>query len=166
MGKKIYVDCTLEWAKLREQDRDMGPKDGSDTANTIEAVQGNYLVNCVINNDIKAKMIKDGIPAKGLQSQLFKTDNEGKLFYKAKRPHFNPKLNNQETGEKGVVFGPPKVFKEVDGELVEWAWEADGLIGNGSKATVKFDVWDGKITTLEAIKVTEHVKFEKTSGGF
>ena len=28
MGKKVYVDCELEWTKLRPEDRDMGPNDG------------------------------------------------------------------------------------------------------------------------------------------
>ena len=52
------------------------------------------------------------------------------------------------------------MLKRVDGEVVPWDWEVDGLIGNGSKATVKFDVWDGKITTLEKVCVTEHLKYE------
>ena len=113
-------------------------------------------------------MVADGIPNKGLQAQLFKTSKEGKAFYKATRPHFNPKFRNQETGEQGVVTGAPAVLKMVDGEYINWDWEADGLIGNGSKATVKFDVWDGKITTMEKVLVTEHLKYEANNdeGGF
>ena len=37
MGKKVYVECELEWTKLREEDRDMGPRDGSDMANNFDA---------------------------------------------------------------------------------------------------------------------------------
>jgi len=168
MGKKVYVECELEWTKLREEDRDMGPRDGSDMANNFDAKQGVYVVNCVIDDETKNKMVADGIPNKGLQAQLFKTSKEGKAFYKATRPHFNPKFRNQETGEQGVVTGAPAVLKMVDGEYVNWDWDADGLIGNGSKATVKFDVWDGKITTLEKVLVTEHLKYEANSdeGGF
>lgn len=168
MGKKVYVNCELEWTKLREEDRDMGPRDGSDMANNFDAKQGIYVVNCVIDDETKNKMVADGIPNKGLQAQLFKTSKEGKAFYKATRPHFNPKFRNQETGEQGVVTGAPAVLKMVDGEYVNWDWDADGLIGNGSKATVKFDVWDGKITTMEKVLVTEHLKYEANSdeGGF
>ena len=168
MGKKVYVECELEWTKLREEDRDMGPRDGSDMANNFDAKQGIYVVNCVIDDETKNKMVADGIPNKGLQAQLFKTSKEGKSFYKATRPHFNPKFRNQETGEQGVVTGAPAVLKMVDGEYVNWDWDADGLIGNGSKATVKFDVWDGKITTMEKVLVTEHLKYEANSdeGGF
>ena len=168
MGKKVYVECELEWTKLREEDRDMGPRDGSDMANNFDAKQGIYVVNCVIDEATKSKMVADGIPNKGLQAQLFKTSKEGKDFYKATRPHFNPKFRNQETGEQGVVTGAPAVLKMVDGEYINWDWEADGLIGNGSKATVKFDVWDGKITTMEKVLVTDHLKYEANNdeGGF
>ena len=168
MGKKVYVECELEWTKLREEDRDMGPRDGSDMANNFDAKQGIYVVNCVIDEATKSKMVADGIPNKGLQAQLFKTSKEGKDFYKATRPHFNPKFRNQETGEQGVVTGAPAVLKMVDGEYINWDWDADGLIGNGSKATVKFDVWDGKITTMEKVLVTEHLKYEANNdeGGF
>ena len=168
MGKKVYVECELEWTKLREEDRDMGPRDGSDMANNFDAKQGIYVVNCVIDEATKSKMVADGIPNKGLQAQLFKTSKEGKDFYKATRPHFNPKFRNQETGEQGVVTGAPAVLKMVDGEYTNWDWEEDGLIGNGSKATVKFDVWDGKITTMEKVLVTDHLKYEADNdeGGF
>ena len=168
MGKKVYVECELEWTKLREDDRDMGPRDGSDMANNFDAKQGIYVVNCVIDEATKNKMVADGIPNKGLQAQLFKVSKEGKDFYKATRPHVNPKFFDKETGEQGVVMGAPAVLKMVDGEYINWDWEADGLIGNGSKATVKFDVWDGKITTMEKVLVTDHLKYEADNdeGGF
>jgi len=170
MGKKVYVECELEWTKLREEDRDMGSNlmEGSDQRNNIEAKQGLYIVNCVIDGATKDQMVSDGIPNKGLQAQLFKVSKEGKDFYKATRAHFNPKFFDKETGEQGVVMGAPKVIKKVDGEYINWDWEEDGLIGNGSKAIVKFDVWDGKITTMEKVLVTEHLKYEANNdqGGF
>ena len=165
MGKKVYVECELEWTKLREEDRDMGPRDGSDMANNFDVKQGIYVVNCVIDDATKSKMVADGIPNKGLQAQLFKTSKEGKSFYKATRPHVNPKFFDKETGEQGVVMGAPKVLKMVEGEYVNWDWDTDGLIGNGSRATVKFDVWDGKITTMEKVLITDHLKYEPTSTG-
>jgi|TARA_R110000782_G_scaffold140853_2_gene233504 hypothetical protein len=165
MGKKVYVECELEWTKLREEDRDMGPNDGSDMANNFNAKQGIYVVNCIIDDEAKKKMVSEGIPNKGLQAQLFKTNKEGKDFYKATRPHFNPKFLNQETGEQGVVMGAPDMLKLVDGEYLPWSWDEDGLIGNGSKATVKFDVWDGKITTMEKVCVTEHLVYEANDRG-
>ena len=164
MGKKVYVECEVEWAKLRPEDRDMGPKDGSDLAKNFEDKQGIYVMNCLIDDDTKSKMVADGIPNKGLQAQLFKTNKEGRNFYKATRPHFNPKFKNQETGEQGVEVGPPEVLKIVVDEYVPWDWETDGLIWNGSKATVKFDVWDGKITTMEKVLVTELAEAPEQEG--
>lgn len=166
MGKKVYVNCELEWAKLRPEDRDMGPQDGSDMAKNFDDKQGVYVVNCMIDDATKSKMVSDGIPNKGLQAQLFKTNKDGRQFYKATRPHFNPKFKNQETGEQGVEIGPPVMLKEVDGEYLPWDWENDGLLGNGTKATLKFDVWDGKITTLEKVLVTEHVAYEREEAVF
>ena len=164
-SKYVYVDCTLEWAKLREEDRDMGPEDGSDMAKNFEDKQGVYVVNCYIDEGTRVKMIKDGIPDKGLQAQLFKTDKEGRVYYKATSPHFNPKFVDQETGEQGVIIGPPEVFDGEGDALTPWDWKSKGLIGNGTKAIVKFSVWDGKITTLQAIKVTDHVVYEREEVG-
>jgi hypothetical protein len=162
MGKTVVVECEIEWAKLREEDRDMGPNDGSDMALNMEAKQGVYVVNLLLTEESKAKMISDGVPNKGLQAQLFKTNKEGRMFYKATRPHFNPKFRNQETGEMGVTVGPPALFAKEGENYVPWDWDKYGLIGNGSKAIVKLDVWDGKITTLEKVAVTDHVVYEST----
>ena len=174
MGRKVYVkDVPIRWARLFESNRDMGPKDGSDVGDKLELIQGQYSVDLMLTPEIKKQMIADGIPNKGLQSQLFKTNNDGEEFYKAKRGHFNPKFVDQETGESGVVVGPPELLKLVDPEgphkrenMEPWDIEEDGFIGNDSIATVKFDVWDGKITTLEAVVITEHVPYEGQQGDF
>ena len=160
MGKTVLVECEVEWAKLRPEDRDMGPNDGSDMANTFAMKQGVYVVNLMLDEKTKSKMISDGVPNSGLQAQLFKTNKEGRMYYKSTRPHFNPKFTDQETGEQGVVVGPPAMFKKVDNDYVAWDWETDGLIGNGTKALVKLDVWEGKITTLEKLAVVDHVPYE------
>ena len=163
MGKTVVVECEIEWAKLREEDRDMGPNDGSDMAINMQAKQGVYVANLMLTEETKQKMIADGVPNKSLQAQLFKTDKEGRMYYKATRPHFNPKFKNLETGEQGVVVGPPAMFKKVGENHVPWDWETDGLIGNGSKVIVKLDVWEGKITQLEKVSVVEHVVYESNA---
>ena len=158
MGKKVFVECTLNWAKLQERDRDMGKNDGSDVSNKLQEIQGQYVVDCVIDQAAKDKMIAEGIPSKGLQAQLFKEYPDGTMYYKAKRGHFNPKFSGPD-GTPGVVVGPPKVIKETEDGYADWDWETDGLIGNGTKAEVKFDVWDGKITLLETVCITELVPY-------
>lgn len=166
MGKTIYIkDVKLQWAKLMESNRDMGLSDGSDVSNKLDEIQGQYVVDVMLT-DAQVQELKDaGIPHTGLQAQLFKQRKTGEKFYKAKRGHFNPKFKNEETGGMGVVVGPPNVFKvdEETGEVVPWVWETDGLLGNDTGGDVKFDVWDGKITTLEAVKVTDLVVYEQAA---
>lgn len=183
MGKKIKIeDVTLEWAKLTEDNRDMGPQDDSDTGVKISSTRGQYVVDVMITPEQEKEMKDSGIPSKGLQAQLFKQRDTGEKFYKAKRPHYNPKFDKrtpeqlEEAGEDFPEFldgngkrisdgfvGAPTVYKDEkddQGKYIEWDFEEDGLIGNGTVATVKFDVWDGKITTLEAILITELVPYE------
>ena len=167
MGTIIRIkDVKLEWAKLKEENRDMGKSDGSDVSNKLDLIQGQYVVDVMLTADQVEELKVAGVPHTGLQAQLFKQRNTGELFYKAKRGHFNPKFTDKGTGESGVVVGPPDVYKyDTDGEtVVAWDWGVDGLIGNGTTADVKFDVWDKKITTLMGVLVTDLVPYEATVG--
>lgn len=79
-----------------------------------------------------------------------KEDNDGNTFYKLSR-------NKDLTKKDGTVIdlGPPP-FLNADGS------EYDGLIGNGSKVTVKVAVYDtgaGKGHRVEAIRVDELVEY-------
>jgi hypothetical protein len=55
------------------------------------------------------------------------------------------------------------MFKKVGEDYSPWDWEEDGLVGNGSKAIVKLDVWEGKITTLEKVAIVDHVVYESNT---
>jgi|TARA_R110002072_G_scaffold247710_1_gene406895 hypothetical protein len=169
MGKKVYVECSVNWAKLQESDRDMGKNmpEGSDARAKIEEVQGRYTVQLMLDEDSKKKMVEDGVPNKGMQAQLFKEDQDGNEYFSARKGHFNPKFKDEVTGEYGVTMGPPRVRKtNEDGVIVPWDFNEDGLIGNGSRVIALLDVWDGKLTTLEAIKVVEHVAYEADGSDF
>ena len=74
MGKKVYVECPVNWAKLREEDRDMGKnmQEGSDARNKIDEVQGRYTVQLMLDKDTKKKMVSDGVPNKGMQANCSK----------------------------------------------------------------------------------------------
>lgn len=82
-------------------------------------------------------------------------DDEGP-FIKIYRNH-----DGMSKGEP-IEFGPPPVF-EADGKT-----KTTKLIGNGSKITVKVEVYDsknGKGTRLAAIKIDELVEYEGPSQG-
>jgi len=154
----VYVDGKAFYAKLKPENRDTGANlpEGSDQRNKIEEVQGYYVMNLQVTPEAKKKAIADGIPNKGMTGQLWKEDEEGNPYYKAKRAHFNPKFTDRETGEQGVVMGPPDVLLVQDGKNVPF----DGLIGNESDVTVKFSVWDEKKVEMLAVRINDLVEYE------
>jgi len=167
----VYIEGTAQYARVFEGDQDLGKNlpDGSDQRVKLESIQGQYVMNLYVTKDAKKKAIADGIPTKGMVGQLWKEDQEGEIFYKCTRKHFNPKFTDKVTGEQGVVMGPPQVVKDTPEGVKPWDKAEDGFIGNGSKVVVKFNVWEDKICEMQAIKVVELVPYEPASsneGGF
>lgn len=162
----IYVPCSLLWSKLREEDRDMGNGNGTDMDKKIESVQGNYCVTLVITNQTYSEMELLGIPTKGLHGQLFSETEDG-WEYRVKRGHFNPAFTDKSTGEKGVIIGAPAVvYEDDDGVMRPWDFDEMGLLGNGTVAKVKLDLWRknglSKVT-LEAVRVISQVEYDEDS---
>lgn len=156
--KKIKLVGTAMWARLREDNRDVGggntPKNIQDK---LDKVGGNYLLDLYFDDTITRKdLIKAGIPHTGMLGQLIKEDDEGNLFYKCKREH--RRISSRDGKEH--IFGPPKVLNSDD---EDWDWQTDGLIGNGSRVEVTMNRWDGDTITLismESVKVLDHVPYE------
>ncbi|NRB01436.1 MAG: hypothetical protein HRU32_16785 [Rhodobacteraceae bacterium] len=145
------------FAKVFERNRDMGENlpDG-DQKNKIALEQGHYVMNVKITPETKQQMISEGVPTKGMVGQLFKEDDEGNLFYKCKRPHFNPRINK---GEGGVMGAPTVMDSNND------PWDSDVNIGNGSDVKVRLDVWEKKIVTMHAVKVLQLEEFVADNTG-
>jgi len=164
----IYVTGTAQFAKVFEGQQDLGANlpEGSDQRNKLESCKGQFVMNLFMDKDTKKKAIADGIPTKGMTGQLWKETDDGEIYYKCTRKNFNTKFTDKVTGEQGVLMGPPKVFMQEDNGIREWNLETDGAIGNGSEVVVKFNVWQDKISEMEAIKVVNHVKYEPEEGGF
>jgi len=167
----VYIEGTAQYARVFEGDQDLGKNlpEGSDQRVKLESIQGQYVMNLYVTKDAKKKALADGIPNKGMVGQLWKEDQEGEVFYKCTRKHFNPKFTDKTTGEQGVVMGPPQVVKDTPEGVKPWGKATDGVIGNGSKVVVKFNVWEDKICEMQAIKVVELVPYEPASsneGGF
>jgi hypothetical protein len=83
-----------------------------------------------------------------------KTDQDGETFYKLSRS----KELTKKDGET-IDLGPPE-FLNADGS------EFTGLIGNGSKVTVKVAVYDtgaGKGHRVEAIRIDNLVEYKPQS---
>ncbi len=109
---------------------------------------GNYTMNLYLDDGSK-KIFKES------EMQIAPKEDEDGTFYTFRRPH--EKLMKSEV----VVFGPPKVFNADNTEF-------DGLVGNGSRVTVKISVYDtikGKGHRWESIRVEDLVEYNP-EGGF
>ena len=163
----VYMEGTAQYARIFEGQQDMGSNlpEGSDQRVKLESVKGHFVMNLFMTEEAKKKAIADGIPTKGMVGQYWKEDKEGNIFYKCVRKNFNPKFTDKETGEPGVLMGPPTVVKQTDDGIEPWDYEVDGNVGNDSKVVVKMNVWDDKISEMLAVKVVEHVPFVPESQG-
>lgn len=167
MGKKVYVEGIAMYARTTEEGRDMGknlPED-SDQRRKIEECDGIYVLDLYVTEEAKKQAVADGLTTKGMTGQLWKENADGEPYYKCKRKHKNPKFTDRDTGEQGVVMGPPKVVLQTEDGNVEWDYDEMGIIGNNSRVIVKFDAWQDKIIEMEAIKVLEHVPYEGNQEG-
>lgn len=109
----------------------------------------NYSVDLYLD-DTSMKVFK----ASGLQLEV-KKDDKGE-FVKFRRPHAKPIKNEM------VEFGPPKIL-DKDGKT-----EFDGLVGNGSKVTIKVSVYDsmkGKGHRWESARIDELVPYGNITEG-
>jgi hypothetical protein len=165
----IYMQGKAQYAKVLEGQEDTGKNlvEGSDQHNKLLLTKGQFVMNLLMTQEAKDKAIADGIPDSGLVGQLWKKTN-GQIYYKCTRKNFNPKFVNKDTGEQGVLMGPPTVLLDVEGENIPWDFEEMGYIGDGSDVVVKMNVWEGKLSEMLAVKVINHIKWvpEDNEGGF
>lgn len=192
--KYVTLDAELEYAKVFEDDRDMGnPEKGVDYSDT----DGIYKATLILSQEEKDKAVEMGCPEKQAAHDQFKPfDREGTTFYKlnVRRPHLHPRfMQNDENGnptDQRLVVGPPKVFDlnvakkawqeagekgRLDQYSTDWTTE-DGLIGNGTKAKVKLCIQSGvgvhgkakgkpfKRVELMGIGITDYVPYEASGG--
>lgn len=165
-NRTIYLKGTARWARLKEDNRDLGSEQTpDDIQRKIDEVQGWYLMDLVFPEGTTRKEVAGmGIPTTGMIGQLLKEDDDGTLYYKCKRAHYNPNAVDKETGEKGIVFGPPRVLHSDN--ATDWNWESDGLIGNGSEVTVKINKWEGDKATRVSMDAVRVDKLEPYGEGF
>lgn len=172
-SKSVIVDAILYYAKVFEQNRDMGNEhvDFSET-------EGMYKVELLLDEANVKKLDDAGMPKKFGAFPTYKdAEHEGVKYkkYTAKRPHRSKYLTD-DAGDRRVM-GPPVVF---DFNAYQEAYKAaggqgkadehitpltinDGLIGNGTKAKVRLNIYKGTkatIVTLERIGITDLVVYE------
>lgn len=115
---------------------------------TLDDRYKNWTINLYPDDESKAAM-----KASGLQVRP-KEDKDGKLYYTFRRPE--SKVIKGET----VNFEPPSFSIVQDGKAIPF----DGIVGNGSKGTIKVSVYDipatgGKGHRYEGVLITDLVEY-------
>lgn len=134
-SKTYYVEGELNWAKLFERNKD--------TNEDFHGEGGAYTVDVKLEQDQLDILTESGCRLKP------KIKDDG-VFIKFKRKHTHPTIE--------ALGGPPQI---VDAEGDDWNDEVS--IGNGSKGTVAFEVYETKMgmgTRLTGVKVNDLVEYE------
>jgi len=162
MAIKKY-EAILEWAKLKESNRDIKSTDKR-VQMALDKTQGKYSLDMIVTDEVRQQMVADGIPEVVLGNQMFKDIGEGMWRYKAKREHFNPNFTDKCTGEKGVVLGAPPVYDYHASKDAGERIPLEGLIGNGSKGIVALEVSElqngSMVVRISFVAVKELVEYE------
>jgi|TARA_R110000796_G_scaffold13488_1_gene43588 hypothetical protein len=151
------VDAEIAWPKFFAFNKD-----------TKYHPDGEYSCVATLSKDTKEELVS----SYQIQETRFKDLGNGSYEFKFKRRH---KMSEDWLLEEPFVFdyegAKARMEAEEGGDINDYAhaWEPeqDGLIGNGSKARIKFRVYKGanspnEMVTLEAVGITSLVSY--TSG--
>ena len=180
----LQIDAFLMWAKVFEENRDTAERakrqgvTHKGVLKGLEASEGKYTVEVIPATQDDLDKVKSVLTDDlyGGRNRYKDVDLGAGKAFELERKHLNKHVfKDRETGEdKEYDFGgQPDIvwFNDEKGKNVKWDIETDGLIGNGTLAKVKFQVYmpDGTPTTadtirLEKIGVIDHVPYQ-TDGG-
>ena len=169
-NKTVYIEGYARFMRPFYLDKGENLDEGSEIRKKIEETDGIYVGDIVLDfdnrDDAEEYLNSKGVPTDGMMGNLLKRDKETKeVYYRAKRPNVDYNLNkSKDSDEKGLEFGAPRV---VDSE--NKTWDEDVLIGNGSKVTMKLNVWKGsKVTKVrwDGLRVDDLVEYVPEDGGF
>tara|TARA_R110001632_G_scaffold144025_1_gene260213 strand:+ start:1303 stop:1863 length:561 start_codon:yes stop_codon:yes gene_type:complete len=172
MAKKenIYtMDLVLEYAKIFPENADMGNEQGNKFQKELAKNGGQFIVNGYFTSEDQiSALIKGGMDLKPMGNDRVISGNAdlgiGK-YLKLKRKVWDLKTFTNRNGEEVEIQygGPPKVVNLTEGKENKslWSYHEDGLLGNGTKAKVQFELFrDGVGVRLLNVGVTEHVAYE------
>lgn len=132
---KIAVKGVATWAKVFEDNRDMEGFQGA-----YKEFNGGYTINVELEAEEFDKLSRSGSMKKG------KVGENGMIV----------KFDRKHLAKFEGLGGPPKVLKPSG---LDWNFEDDGIIPNGSEVIVYLSVFSTsygtKGTRLDMVKVTE-----------
>lgn len=170
---KHTMDMVLEYAKIFEQNADMGDPEGPRAAQAVYQKGGQYIVNAYFEDEDQIEeLVSQGLDLRPMNNDRILQGNAdygiGK-YMKIKRGVSDIKtFSDRKTGEPVDVDygGAPTVVNLTEGRENKrlWDFEADGPLGNGTKAKVQFETYSqGAGVRLVAVGVTEHVPYEASN---
>lgn len=168
---KYAMEMILDYAKVFEEDRDMG-SDDNDKGRKIANHNGQCVINGYFTDESQIQSLLDGgmQPAPLGHPRVKEGDPElgiGKYMQIA-RPFDNVKTFTDKQGNpKEVDYGgAPKVIDYTQGEQNKslWTFDERGSLGKGTKAVVQFETYfNGSGVRLLAIAVTDFVPKQESS---
>lgn len=167
---KHTIDMVLEYAKVFEENRDMGG-DQNNAAKKAAKHNGQYVTNAYFTDEGQiTKLLEGGLDPKPMGNDRIKEGNSfgiGK-YVKLTRMHDHVMTFTDKRGNPTEVdFGGAPVVVNITNGLENkslWSFDEDGTLGNGTKAKVQFETYSkGAGVRLIAIAVTDHVAWEETS---
>ena len=172
MAKKenIYtMDLLLEYAKIFPENADMGNPDGNTYQKQLHSNGGQFIVNGYFTNEDQIETLtKGGMDLKPMGNDRILSGNAdlgiGK-YIKLKRKVSDVKNFTNRNGEPVTIDygGAPTVVNLTEGRENKrlWDYNGDGLLGNGTKAKVQFELYrEGVGVRLLNVGITEHVPYE------
>lgn len=168
---KHTMDMVLEYAKVFEENRDMG-SDLNNAAKKAAQHNGQYVTNAYFTSEDQiTELLEGGMDPTPMGNQRVKEGNDfgiGK-YIKLARMHDHVMTFTDKNGKETEVDfgGAPKVVNLTNGIENKdwWSFDNDGTLGNGTKAKVQFETYaNGAGLRLVAVGVTDHVAWEENSG--
>lgn len=153
MNKTVYLTGKTRYCRPYHLDTGENLQEGSDIRRKIEETRGIYTSDILLpystKDDAEDFLRSEGVPMDGMMGNLLKRDPETKdIYYRVKRPNWSANMVDKETGEKGYFWGPPKVVDGTDESVKPFPeWDSEVLIGNGSDAVWRINVWEGHTST-------------------
>ena len=166
---KYTMDMVLEYARIFPENADLGDPEGSRTAQSVHQKGGQYITNAYFTEEQQIQHLEsEGLDLHPMNSDRIKVGNQdfgvGK-YMKVKRLLSDVKNFVNRKGEDITIDygGAHTVVNLTEGREKKrlWDYNEDGLIGNGSKAKVQFEVYaNGAGVRLLNVGVTEHVIYD------
>lgn len=174
---KYTMEMVLEYAKVFEQNADKGDAESSQKwLRELAKKGGQASVNAYFTDQEQIDtLVGEGFermalnPNTGQEVDRIKTSDSGfgiGQYLQLKRAISDIKeVKDRKTGQfVEVEFGGlPTVVDLTQGKENKrlWDFETDGPLGNGTRALVQFEVYNGRTVRLMNIGVLEHVAYEE-----